>query len=705
VQAYDEIPLFSIFSNIVSTTTLDVTKPYPPSGLKAIPSGTSIELDWDANPELDIEGYHVLMNDSGADSNGPFYLIATTLNSNIGYIVENLIEEVTYHFVIVAFDEVPNNSSYSVVVSSTTLDITPPRAPIDLIATAMSGTEILLNWNSSIDLDIEGYHIYINKTKQGSTGSFKLINSIFTANNSHLVSGLFEETTYYFKIKAFDEVPNNSSFSLSASAVTPDQTPPEIPTGLKVSDPTPESLKLSWIRNPEIDVIGYLIFRSTAYSGAYESLNSIPVKERYYLDTGLDDNTIYYYKIKAVDDATLQSDFSDTVSAKTLLDQYKPEINNSIADFDIFEDSYDDSSINLYHWFKDINFDELTFWVEGNEHIKVFIYKKNGTVVLVPELNWNGQETLTFYASDGNFEIWDDVVISVKAVNDPPNIPEILKPNKNTEIHEDEKLKFEGSCNDPDLVYGDIIFFSWFSNVSGKIGEGKTLRNIFLPEGNHTITLTVTDKLGISSHSTIFILVKINFNLTDYDNDNMPYGWEIEHGLDPSDGSDGVTDLDGDGLENSKEYEKGTDPKAKDTDFDGINDIDEIYKYKTDPNNPDTDDDGFNDNIDAYPNDPTKWKSEDELPDETYPEDKKSDDSTWIITGAAIALIIIVVIILFFLLIKRKKKTMIEEEPQSAAETEKQIQQQIIHQKPTQPPQQPQNFYYPPFQPPPPPQS
>jgi hypothetical protein len=254
-------------------------------------------------------------------------------------------------------------------------------------------------------------------------------------------------------------------------------------------------------------------------------------------------------------------------------------------------------------------------------------------------------------------------------------------------------------------MYGDILFFSWFSNVSGIIGEGKTMRNIFLPKGNHTITLTVTDKNGLDSHSSISILVKIDFNLTDYDNDDMPYGWEIEHGLDPSDGRDGSTDMDADGLSNLLEYEIGTNPNQKDTDFDGIKDVDEVYKYKTDPNNPDTDNDGYNDNIDAYPNNPTKWDKEVELPDKTEPEDKNGEDSTWIIAGAALITILMVVIILFFLFIRRKKKPKIDKKPQSIAETKKQIQQQKIHQKPTQSAQQLKNLNSPPFQPPIPPQS
>lgn len=46
----------------------------------------------------------------------------------------------------------------------------------------------------------------------------------------------------------------------------------------------------------------------------------------------------------------------------------------------------------------------------------------------------------------------------------------------------------------------------------------------------------------------------------DADEDGMPDAWELEHGLDPSDGSDHAADLDGDGYTNLEEYLNQTDP-------------------------------------------------------------------------------------------------------------------------------------------------
>jgi len=57
--------------------------------------------------------------------------------------------------------------------------------------------------------------------------------------------------------------------------------------------------------------------------------------------------------------------------------------------------------------------------------------------------------------------------------------------------------------------------------------------------------------------------------------------------------TDADDDADGDKLTNKEEISSNTNPQLDDSDFDGINDYDELKKYNTDPNNEDTDNDGI----------------------------------------------------------------------------------------------------------------
>jgi len=70
---------------------------------------------------------------------------------------------------------------------------------------------------------------------------------------------------------------------------------------------------------------------------------------------------------------------------------------------------------------------------------------------------------------------------------------------------------------------------------------------------------------------------------------------EIRNSPPPNEPTDSRGDSDGDGLSNTLEDELGTNKQSIDTDSDGLNDYDEVYKYPTNPLEPDTDFDGVND--------------------------------------------------------------------------------------------------------------
>lgn len=89
----------------------------------------------------------------------------------------------------------------------------------------------------------------------------------------------------------------------------------------------------------------------------------------------------------------------------------------------------------------------------------------------------------------------------------------------------------------------------------------------------------------------------------DSDEDGIVDGKEMEIGTDPY-----KADTDGDGLNDLEEIEKyKTDPRKKDSDGDGLSDYDEIFTYKTNPLKLDTDGDGYKDGeeIMVYKSDPT----------------------------------------------------------------------------------------------------
>jgi len=61
-----------------------------------------------------------------------------------------------------------------------------------------------------------------------------------------------------------------------------------------------------------------------------------------------------------------------------------------------------------------------------------------------------------------------------------------------------------------------------------------------------------------------------------------------------------TSDLDGDGLSDALENTIGTNPNDSDTDFDGLDDGEEVNEYMTNPSNSDTDGDGLSDWLEVH---------------------------------------------------------------------------------------------------------
>ena len=94
--------------------------------------------------------------------------------------------------------------------TSTTTDIIAPTAPTNLVATSQTTSSISLSWDASTDnIGVTYYLIY----KEGDK-----IDSV--ATSSYTVTGLLENTSYSFTVKARDDANNISDPSNALSAIT-----------------------------------------------------------------------------------------------------------------------------------------------------------------------------------------------------------------------------------------------------------------------------------------------------------------------------------------------------------------------------------------------------------------------------------------------------------------------------------------------------
>lgn len=95
----------------------DTTPPSAPIGLIANGGNGQISLDWTANSESDIAGYHVYRSDSGASN---FVRITSSAVSTNSFVDSNLPANTSYDYYVTATDSSLNESAASALATATT---------------------------------------------------------------------------------------------------------------------------------------------------------------------------------------------------------------------------------------------------------------------------------------------------------------------------------------------------------------------------------------------------------------------------------------------------------------------------------------------------------------------------------------------------------------------------------------------------------
>jgi fibronectin type 3 domain-containing protein len=126
--------------------------------------------------------------------------------------------------------------------------------------------------------------------------------------------------TWFYRVRAYatDGRVGSRASSLAVATTAP---PPEAPEDLRAYSRQPRAVPLSWRASGDPNVVGYWVERSPTASGPFELLAEIEDRHQtIYVDRGLGDLRVFYYRVIAVNAEGGLGDATDPVRAVT-----KPE--------------------------------------------------------------------------------------------------------------------------------------------------------------------------------------------------------------------------------------------------------------------------------------------------------------------------------------------------------------------------------------------
>jgi len=192
---------------------------------------------------------------------------------------------------------------------------TTPNAPSNLVATAVSTSQINLTWQDNSS-DETGFKI----ERRTASGSYSQIATVGAGVTSYSNTGLSAGTTYYYRVKAYSSA-GDSGYSNEASATTLPPPPPAPALKSPASGATIPSLtpKLEW--NASTGAVSYGLQVSTSSGFTNLLVNEVGITDLFCdIPEGiLQWNTTYYWRVNAANSFGSTSSWSSSRYFKTAI--------------------------------------------------------------------------------------------------------------------------------------------------------------------------------------------------------------------------------------------------------------------------------------------------------------------------------------------------------------------------------------------------
>jgi hypothetical protein len=154
------------------------------------------------------------------------------------------------------------------------------------------GQRLLVSWTANPEGDVIGYRVYWGR----QSGVYS--DSGAVAGLTDTLAGLIEDSLYYIAVRAVDAAGHVSPLADEVSDHP--QLLPRAPGNIQAT-PVAGGVRVDWLRNEELDLAGYRLYRRINQNPVYDSLSTGYLTDTSWSDQPLSGADKYYYAVRAFD--------------------------------------------------------------------------------------------------------------------------------------------------------------------------------------------------------------------------------------------------------------------------------------------------------------------------------------------------------------------------------------------------------------------
>ncbi|MCB1122029.1 MAG: fibronectin type III domain-containing protein, partial [Verrucomicrobiae bacterium] len=238
---------------------------------------------------------------------GSWSQVASVPANSINYLNTGLSADTTFFYRVIATNG-STNSDPSNQASAITSTSGRPSVPGNLVASAVSGTQINLTWT-----DTSNNETWFRIERRVGSGSWIDLIDLTGNSTSHSDTGLTADTTYTYRIRSGNAA-GLSNPGNEASATTTSGISINAPTNLAATAASDRQINLSWTDNSTNET-SFRVQRRQG-SSSWAEIVSLAPNSTSYSDSGLAQETSYSYRILASNNGAFSSP-SNEASATT----------------------------------------------------------------------------------------------------------------------------------------------------------------------------------------------------------------------------------------------------------------------------------------------------------------------------------------------------------------------------------------------------